>query len=609
MKKLKISSDLSLPLDVITMATAILGIRGSGKTNTAGVWAEELLKHGQQVVVIDPLNGWWGLKSSADGKRAGYPVVVFGGNHADVPLSGTEGKALADFVVERRVPCVFSLRHLNVSAQRRFVTDFSEQLFFRKGEEQHQDPVLVVIDEAHKFIPQKTFSDMTHMVHAIEALVREGRSSGIGVTLIDQRAASVNKDVLTQVELMVVHRTTAPQDKKALDEWIKDNAGEERRAEFMKSLARLALGEAWFWSVGWLDTFRRVQVRMRETFDSSATPKPGERRVTPSTLADVNLDELREQLATTIEQAKANDPAELKRKVATLERELERAWREAPPAEEKIVEKYVITDQQMENLRTLFEDVKTYTGRLEMCKFAFEDGMGKFIAELETYKGSAAARGRVPGVPGIPLDSSARQLATRAARAAERGEGTRRAKAVLGENPMQALAGVKLSNTQQRVLDALAFFESIGNFEPTNLQVGAVALLDATGGHFSNTVGPLSSAGLVQRGEGRMRLTDLGRVYAHVPDRVATLDEYHGVLRARVQKARSASKRTVDILDVVISRGGEPVTNEEIGREVGIDHTGGHYSNTIGPLSTLGLITRRDGTVRPTEILFPEGLK
>jgi ParB/RepB/Spo0J family partition protein len=114
MKKLKISSDLSLPLDVITMATAILGIRGSGKTNTAGVWAEELLKHGQQVVVIDPLNGWWGLKSSADGKRPGYPVVVFGGNHADVPLAGTEGKALADFVVERRVPCVFSLRQYGV---------------------------------------------------------------------------------------------------------------------------------------------------------------------------------------------------------------------------------------------------------------------------------------------------------------------------------------------------------------------------------------------------------------------------------------------------------------------------------------------------------------
>lgn len=597
MKKLKISSGFSLPLEVITMATAILGIRGSGKTNTAGVWTEELLKHGQQVVVIDPLNGWWGLKSSADGKRAGYPVVVFGGNHADIPLAGTEGKALADFVVERRVPCVFSLRHLNVSAQRRFVTDFAEQLFFRKGEEQHQDPVLVVIDEAHKFIPQKTFSDMTHMVHAIEALVREGRSSGIGVTLIDQRAASVNKDVLTQVELMVVHRTTAPQDKKALDEWIKDNAGDERRAEFMQSLARLALGEAWFWSVGWLDTFSRVQVRMRETFDSSATPKPGERRITPSTLADVNLDELREQLSATIEQAQANDPKELRRRVQELERQVEKAKRAVPPAEERIVERYVITDEQLENLRTLFEDVKTYTGRLEACKWAFEDGMGKFISELESYKAMAARR--------LPESAPHRTSAD----VARLEEGARR-RALNPPRPSRADGGdITITKTQQRVLDAVAFFESIGNPEPSNLQVGAVALLDATGGHFSNTVGPLSTAGLIQRGDGRMRLTDSGRSYAHVPDRIATLDEYHDVLRARVLKVRSASKRTVDILNAILRRGGTSVTNEEIGREVGIDHTGGHYSNTIGPLSTLGLITRHDGRAYPTEILFPEGLR
>lgn len=604
MKKLKISDALSLPLDVITMATAILGIRGSGKTNTAGVWAEELLKHGQQVVVIDPLNGWWGLKSSADGKRPGYPVVVFGGNHADVPLAGTEGKALADFIVERRVPCVFSLRHLNVSAQRRFVTDFSEQLFFRKGEEQHQDPVLVVIDEAHKFIPQKTFSDMTHMVHAIEALVREGRSSGIGVTLIDQRAASVNKDVLTQVELMVVHRTTAPQDKKALDEWIKDNAGEERRAEFMQSLARLALGEAWFWSVGWLDTFSRVQVRMRETFDSSATPKPGERRVTPSTLADVNLDELREQLAATIEQAKANDPAELKRRVARLERELAQATTAPPPAEPRIVETPVITDAQLEALRVILGEWFTKSDALSLTVRTLQNA----LELVETARRSPAA---VPTPPRLSHVDTARREALPAARAAYKAEARDTAARVLGTGAVTvAVPGnLKLSNTQQRILDALAFFEAIGNREPTNLQVGAVALLDATGGHFSNTVGPLSSAGLVRRSEGRMRLTDAGRRLAHLPERVATLAEYHDVLRGRVLKARQASKRTVDILNVVISRRGREVTNEEIGAAVGIDHTGGHYSNTIGPLSTLGFIIRSGGVVRPTETLFPEGLR
>jgi DNA helicase HerA-like ATPase len=213
--KLNVGQDFKLPLDVITMATAILGLRGSGKTNTAGVWTEELLKVGQQVIVIDPQNVWWGLKSSADGKQAGFPIVIFGGDHADVPITGTEGKQLADFVVENQVPCIFSLRHLSLNAQRKFVTALTEQIFYRKGEAKYQTPALVIIDEAHKFVPQKVQGDdMAMLVHRIQMLVTEGRASGIGVTLIDQRAATVNKDVLTQIELMVVHRTVGPQDKK-----------------------------------------------------------------------------------------------------------------------------------------------------------------------------------------------------------------------------------------------------------------------------------------------------------------------------------------------------------------------------------------------------------
>jgi hypothetical protein len=81
------------------------------------------------------------------------------------------------------------------------------------------------------------------------------------------------------------------------------------------------------------------------------------------------------------------------------------------------------------------------------------------------------------------------------------------------------------------------------------------------------------------------------------------------MLRQRVRRARSASGKTVEILNAIIEAGGGEVSIEEIGRAVGIDHTGGHFSNTIGPLGTLGLIERRMGKVRPTEILFPPGLR
>lgn len=321
MAELKIARGLQLPIDVITLATAVLGIRGSGKTNTGVVIAEELLDAGHQIVVIDPLDVWWGLRSSADGKRDGYPITVLGGVHGDVPLSETDGKVVADFVVENRIPAILSMRHLSKSSQRRLVADFAEQVYRRKGEQGRNTPCLFMVDEASSFCPQRVDAGEARMVGAIEDWVRRGRASGIGAMLIDQRAATVNKDVLTQIEMLVCHRTTSPQDRAALKLWIQshDTAGKE--SEFMASLASLVTGEAWFWSPAWLDLFKRVQVRPRRTFDSSATPKSGQ-VAAPRKVAEVDLQRLKVQLQVTIERAKADDPRELKRQITELKKQL-----------------------------------------------------------------------------------------------------------------------------------------------------------------------------------------------------------------------------------------------------------------------------------------------
>ncbi len=62
--------------------SAVIGKTGSGKTYAAKGLVEGLLEAGQRVCIIDPTDVWWGLKASADGKREGYPIAVFGGDHA-----------------------------------------------------------------------------------------------------------------------------------------------------------------------------------------------------------------------------------------------------------------------------------------------------------------------------------------------------------------------------------------------------------------------------------------------------------------------------------------------------------------------------------------------
>ena len=61
MRALRVADNLTLPAEAVTQTFAILAKRGVGKTYTASVLTEEMLKAGLQVVVADPIGVWWGV--------------------------------------------------------------------------------------------------------------------------------------------------------------------------------------------------------------------------------------------------------------------------------------------------------------------------------------------------------------------------------------------------------------------------------------------------------------------------------------------------------------------------------------------------------------------
>jgi len=93
-----------------------------------------------------------------------------------------------------------------------------------------------------------------------------GRNRGIGVTLINQRAATINKDVLTQLDTLLAFQNVSPQDRKALKDWVEFHAAEGDFEKFMASLPSLPKGEGWIWSPEFLGIFERIKIRKRETF-------------------------------------------------------------------------------------------------------------------------------------------------------------------------------------------------------------------------------------------------------------------------------------------------------------------------------------------------------
>jgi hypothetical protein len=126
--------------------------KGQGQDLQGEVQAEELLDAHQQIVAVDPTGAWWGLRSSADGKSAGYPIAIFGGEHADVPLEATAGEVIADAIATEHFSAVIDLTLFRKGEALRFMAAFLETLY-RKN----RAPLHLFIDEADVVAPQKTF--------------------------------------------------------------------------------------------------------------------------------------------------------------------------------------------------------------------------------------------------------------------------------------------------------------------------------------------------------------------------------------------------------------------------------------------------------------------
>jgi hypothetical protein len=361
MRKLRLAADLALPLDAVTQTFLIVGKRGSGKSNTAARFVEQLHHARLPFVVLDPVDTWWGLKAGRKkGERGLDDVYVFGGRRQDLPLNAGDGALIADVLCEHRVSMVLSVKHLSGRERSTFMVAFAQTLFQKWG----GGPLHVVLEEAHELAPQmaggrgRDPDGETAMLGAFKRLWKLGRASGIGGTAVTQRPASLSKDITTQSEILIAHRVIGPQDVKAVGEWVKYHG---ERLDILAELPTLPTGQAFIWSPEFPEGqpigLTRTTVLLRETYDSASTPKVGEIKSEPRELAKVDLDKLRAKMATTIEKAKANDAGELRKQLVAVRGELEQLRKTKEPKPGKtVVETEEILTQSDRALLTRIDD-------------------------------------------------------------------------------------------------------------------------------------------------------------------------------------------------------------------------------------------------------------
>ena len=183
-----------LPAAALDARLAIVGTSGSGKTYAAKGLIERVMAAGGRACVVDPLGVWWGLGRGADGGADGapppFPVAVFGGAHADVPLGPGMGDALGRLVGAQPMACVVDLSGFGSGAARRsFMAAFTAALY-----DVNIAPLHLVLDEADLWAPQRTQPDGLELLGRVEEIVRRGRVRGFVPWLITQRPAVLNPD-------------------------------------------------------------------------------------------------------------------------------------------------------------------------------------------------------------------------------------------------------------------------------------------------------------------------------------------------------------------------------------------------------------------------------
>lgn len=325
---------LIYPEKILEQHLVTLGKTGAGKSSALRHAVEYLLDHKKRVCILDPKGDWWGLKFSADGKGKGYPVIAFGdfkeSKASDVPINERSGSHLAELIAGGNRPAMIGLGGWKQAQMTRFFIDFASAIFAKNHGE-----LYLVIDECHNFAPKaKIMSPQAgECLHWCNRLLSEGRGLGIVCLLASQRPQKVHNDTLTSCETLVAMRVIHKSDRNAVKDWIEGCGDVDRGNEVLGALAGMQRGDAYVWSPEISFGPERIKFPMFTTFDSFAPPQL-QKKVSSASWETVDLDQVRQKLSAVIEEAKANDPQELKRKLQEAERKLRIAQQKEPEAQQ-----------------------------------------------------------------------------------------------------------------------------------------------------------------------------------------------------------------------------------------------------------------------------------
>lgn len=189
------------------------GTTGSGKTYTARVLVENAILKGVNVVVLDTTRQWCGLAKPASGTKkrlkklgvdrdlpTGFPADIYTPNSSAGKQLSQNLSDLADGV------SVVTLKGLYDEERCEIARDVLSDIYMSTDQETEQLKTLMVIEEAHTFLPGNVDPSAKEVAKEcekrIERISREARKYGLNLLVVSQSLSDFKRSSKTVREMM-----------------------------------------------------------------------------------------------------------------------------------------------------------------------------------------------------------------------------------------------------------------------------------------------------------------------------------------------------------------------------------------------------------------------
>jgi len=568
-------NNVTLRLDIPTLIDTralITGNSGAGKSRLLRRLAE--VAFGKvQIIVIDPEGEFATLRERHD--------FLLAGRNGEVQSEPRAAALLAKRLMELHTSAVLDLYDLRLQQRREFVRLFLEALIDLPKD--LYAPVLVLLDEAHLFCPEK---DEAESAGAVIDLMTRGRKRGVCGVLATQRLSKLDKDAAAEAKNVFVGGITLDVDQKRAADTLGLSGRDERLAlrdippgEFLAFGPALSQKGVTTFTAG--ETFT-THPKAGQRHKLEATPTPDAIRKIAAELKD-----LPQQAAEEIRTLQAAQA-----KVRELQRELKAARSAQPP------QPRVVTPKRVEV--SVLKDAQIR--RLEQAADRMRDGAATFLRAVAQQTDRLSQRMQVVvGEAGLLRNQITK------ARASEvgAGAGPNAHLAAVGVGrpamssrptpvvpPRPAGNGRATDSGQQAILNVVATLEHRG-IEVSREAVARWLGIHPGGGRYLSNLAELRKTGQLDGFNVSIEATQMVSLSG---------DGFEGVMSA-IDRAKDGGKGARKVLFATILEYPDGLTREELAGKLGIHPGGGRFLSNLAWLRTMGVITAK-GPIKATPGVF-----